>query len=131
VTVVSSADKTLLITAPGFHELKVSSREQIRLRPRVLRRRQLVLQSLRTSTRSSRLFDQIIVYVLDESENNKSPTLSLSFSLSSPLLYLSHTRIHITRAHVEKNIRSLERNKINWIDCYRNNTVNQQIIIIS
>lgn len=53
VTVVSSADKTLLITAPGFHKLKVSSREQIRLRPRVSRQRQLVLQSLKTSTRSN------------------------------------------------------------------------------
>lgn len=72
VTVVSSADKTLLITALGFHELKVSSREQIRLRPRVPCRRQLVLQSLRTSTRSSGLFDRIIALVLDESENNKS-----------------------------------------------------------
>lgn len=53
VTVVSPADKTLLITASGFHELKVSSREQIRLRPRVSRQRQLVLQSLKMSTRSN------------------------------------------------------------------------------
>lgn len=79
VTVVSSADKTLLITAPGFHELKVSSREQIRLCPRVPRLRQLKLQFLRTSTPSSRLFDRIItswfVLVLEKLENDKSTLL--------------------------------------------------------
>jgi hypothetical protein len=61
VTVVSSADKTLLITAPGFHELKVSSREQIRrLHPRVPRSRN-ESQSLRASARSSGPFDLIIL----------------------------------------------------------------------
>lgn len=66
VTVVSPADKALLITAPGFHELKLFPWEQIRRRPRLafLFSKKLKFRAFSAPLRSNGLFDRVTASLL-------------------------------------------------------------------